>query len=203
MNRTPRPIGRAAAHAPKRRQILVFTEGETEVDYLTAYWRDNANKVTVTIDAFHGSPKSLVDRAATAKRSDARSAKRGGGRPFDEIWCVFDCDEHPFVPEALQKAADNGIGVAYSVPCIELWFVLHFEDQQAHIERGPAQARSKTLLGSQKRLGRDEARELAGRFEDAKARAQALELKHDGDGSPVHTNPSSTIWRLVDRIVDG
>lgn len=199
--RRPRRLERRAKPGPRRRQLLVFTEGLTEVDYLTAYWRASGKTVTVTFDPFHGVPKALVDRAAKRKRADAKAARRGGGRPFDEVWCVFDCDEHPLLAEALQQAADNGIGVAYSVPCIELWFVLHFEDQQAHADRGPVQSRSKLLLGHGKRLDRGDVERLADRYQQAKARAQALDVKHEGDGSPVHTNPSSTMWRLIDRII--
>lgn len=190
-----------ANRAPRRRQLLIFTEGLTEIDYLTGYRRNNAESVTITFDEFHGSPKALVDRAAKRKRADRKAARPDKGRPYDEIWCVFDCDQHPLIPEALQQAVDNGIGVAYSVPCIELWFLLHFEDQHGHLERGAAQGRSKALLGSGKRLDRGDVTTLAERYEDAKARAIALDVKHEDDGSPAHTNPSSTMWRLIDRIV--
>ena len=154
----------------------------------------------VTIDDFHGAPLSLVDRAVEAKRREARDEKKGQGRAHDEVWCVFDRDEHPNIAEALDKAAANGIGVVISNPCIELWFVLHFSDQTAHIERGAAQRRSRELLGCDKVLTGPALAELSERYVHAKQRAQQLEAKHAGDGSPEHSNPSSNMWELIERI---
>lgn len=87
-----------------------------------------------------------------------------------------------------------------SNPCIELWFVLHFADQTAHIERGVAQRRSRELLGCDKVLTGPALAELSERYVHAKQRAQQLETKHAGDGSPEHSNPSSNMWELIERI---
>jgi hypothetical protein len=164
------------------------------------WWRRNRATVRVKIHEFHGSPAALVERAVKEKKAQLREAKRGGGRPYDEIWCVFDVDEHPHLPDAIQRAEQNGIRVAVSHPCFELWFILHFEDQTAHIERHPAQARAKTLLGCSKVLTEDAHSMLAERYADAVKRARGLDKKHDGDGSPPRSNPSSEAWKLVDRI---
>ncbi len=184
-----------------RRELLVFTEGEkTEEGYLIHWWRANRDQVTVTIDDFHGGPLPLVDRAAAAKRTEASEERRGRGRSHDEVWCVFDRDEHPNVPQALDKAASNGIGIALSNPCIELWFLLHFDDQTAHLERHEAQSRSKTLLGCEKALTPVALAEMEARYADARTRAVNLDEKHAGDGSPRHSNPSSNLWQFVDRL---
>ena len=76
-------------------------------------------------------PKTLVERAVAMKREAALEAKRKKDEnlKYDQVWCVFDIDEHPFVPEAKQQARDNGIEVAISNPCFELWALLHFRDQ--------------------------------------------------------------------------
>lgn len=184
-----------------RRELLVFTEGEkTEEGYLIHWRRAYRDQVIVTVDEFHGGPLSLVDRAATAKRAEASEEQRGRGRSHDEVWCVFDRDVHPNVPEALDKAAANGIAVALSNPCIELWFILHFGDQTAHLGRDEARSRSKKLLGCEKTLPPKALVELEGRYEDARTRARKLDQKHLGDGSPRYSNPSSNLWELVDRI---
>jgi hypothetical protein len=41
---------------------------------------------------------------------------------------------------------------------------------------------------------------LVDRYEMAKARAIRLDAKHEADGSPPGSNPSSGMWRLVDMI---
>ncbi len=184
-----------------RRQILVFTEGEkTEGGYLLPWRREYRDRVLITIDPFHGVPLSLVDKAAETKRAEMRDQKRGRGRAHDEIWCMFDIDAHPNVPDAIQKAKANGIGLAISNPCVELWFILHFEDQTAYVNRHVAQSRSSELLGCGKSLSRAAMDRLHDSYEDARRRAHSLDAKHDGDGSPAGSNPSSSIWALIESI---
>ena len=40
-------------------------------------------------------------------------------------------------------------------------------------------------------------------FETAKQRAKALDERHAGNGSPPRSNPSTDVWRLVDRLNSG
>jgi hypothetical protein len=65
---------------------------------------------------------------------------------YDEVWCVFDIDEHPFVPETKRQARDNEISTAISNPCFELWIRLHFQDRRAHIERAQVQHKCRRYL---------------------------------------------------------
>lgn len=118
----------------------------------------------------------------------------------DEYWCVFDIDEHHKVDQAIDMAQANEIRLAISSPCIELWFILHFEDQTAHIDRRQAQSKSAAFLHCRKNLSSEALAQLEERFEQAKERARALDRKHELDGSPPRENPSSNIWELVDRI---
>lgn len=180
----------------------MFVEGErTEDGYLLPWRRDLRDRVLVTVDTYRGAaPLSLVERAVATKRDTEREEARGRGNAYDEIWCVFDRDLHPNVEEALALAGGHGIGVVLSNPCIELWFILHFEDQTASIHRHDAQHRATDLLGCGKVLTAAAAEDLVVRYDEARARARALDLKHTGDGSPPRSNPSSDMWRLIDRI---
>ena len=184
-----------------RREILVFTEGEkTEDGYLLPWRRAYRDSVLLKIDPFHGVPQSLVNKAVSTKKAEERDEKRARGRAHDEIWCVFDIDAHPNVPEAIQKAEAHGIGLAISNPCIELWFVLHFRDQTAYLSRHDAQATASTLLGCGKNLTPGAMGLLFGNYEDAKARALVLDAKHFGDASPPKSNPSASVWALLEAI---
>lgn len=179
----------------------MFTEGRvTEDSYLLFWHRHFRDSVLITVDSFHGTPVALVDRAVRAKREEIELARRGRGKSHDEVWCIFDRDDHPNVPQALDKAAANGIGVVLSDPCIELWFMLHFLDQTAYLDRVEAQRSSLGLLGCGKALTLPALIELASRYDDARERARRLDTKHAGDGSARHTNPSSNMWQLIDRI---
>lgn len=43
-------------------------------------------------------------------------------------------------------------------------------------------------------------RTLVEAFETAKQRARTLDERHAGNGSPPRSNPSTDLWRLVERL---
>jgi hypothetical protein len=180
---------------------LVFTEGEkTEPGYLLHWYRRNRERVIVTVSGFHGAPLPLVRTAVSRQRADRRDQRRGRGDAYDEYWCVFDVDQHPSLQAAVELARTHGISIAVSNPCIEVWFLLHFTDQRAAIDRREAQRRSRDLLQSGKVLDSAALEQLVAGHCAARARAQDLDRKHEGDGSPPQSNPSSSVWRIVDAI---
>jgi hypothetical protein len=185
----------------KRRSILVFTEGKkTEPIYLTHWSRAYREKIIVAIDDFHGAPLSLVQEAAARRTADLKAARRGRGDAYSEYWCVFDIDEHPNVARALDLAAASGVSACVTNPCVELWFLLHFQDQNAAIHRHEAQRKASEYLNCGKTPTSAALAALASQYEDARHRAQALDRKHELDGSPSGSNPSSQAWRLIDTI---
>ena len=185
----------------KRHAVLVFTEGKkTEPVYLTHWSRAYRDKVIVTIDDFHGAPFSLVQKAAERRADDLKAARRGRGDAYSEYWCIFDIDEHPNVARALELADASGISVSVTNPCIELWFLLHFQDQHAAIDRHEAQRKASDYLSGGKTPTSAALAALARLYEEARRRAQALDSKHELDGSPPRSNPSSEVWRLVETI---
>jgi hypothetical protein len=157
------------------------------------------DRIRISIDDFHGDPNSLVSESIRYKSLMKREESRGRDIAPNEIWCIFDEDEHPDVKGAIQSADGNGIFVGYSNPCIELWFLIHFRDQSAFIDRHDAQRLAYEELGGGKRLSDDAIKLLLGSFEDAKSRAISLERMHVGNFNNPHSNPSSNLWKLVDR----
>ncbi|MEV7013712.1 RloB family protein [Streptosporangium sp. NPDC051022] len=193
--------GRKPSKAAARRSLLVFTEGEkTETIYLQHWYRLHRDRVIVTFGDFHGVPLRLVEEARDRKKADLREQKRGRGAAYDEYWCVFDVDEHPNLRQATELAAAHGINLAVSNPCLELWFLLHLKEQWASLDRHDAQSQVRELLGCGKVLTPAALARLAELHDQAVSRALALEGKHRGDGSPSRANPSTDIWRLVERI---
>jgi len=194
---------RRSSSQATRIQLRVFAEGKkTEDMYLTNWSRLYRDHVIVSVAKHeHTTPFELAETAAVQRRNDLKEAKRGRGAAFHQYWCIFDVDEHPKIPEALDLAAANSINVALSSPCIELWFLIHFENQTAYLGRREAQKRSKEILGCDKALSPTALDLLVEKFDTAKARAKSLESKHIGDGSPQPWNPHSTVWKLVDEIV--
>lgn len=118
-------------------------------------------------------------------------------KEFDEVWCVFDVDEFPGVADAVRLAAREGVFVAVSNPCFELWLLLHFERCTAHVPR------YKSLVSKlEKHVGNYDKTELKfmqyqDGVDDAIRRARDL----DPTGEAFQRNPSTGVWRLVERIV--
>ena len=129
-------------------------------------------------------------------------SRRGRGRPYDALWCVFDVDERPKLPEALDLARRHEIAVAISIRCIALWFLLHFERQMAFIGRWDAQGRAEAILGCSKVLTDHALQMLFERNQDAIVRALELDKKHAGDGLPPGSNPSNRPprWGFAIRV---
>lgn len=188
-----------------RRVIRVHTEGiATEVDYLTKL----ANHYRATIRLTFGSggrvPKSLVEQACQDEDERRRQRRPIPPYDYDEIWCVFDVDEHPDINQAIHRARQKGIKIAVSNPCFELWLMLHHQDQTAYIDRMAVQRLARELeLIKGKRIDDSSFNLLLEKYEDARRRAKELDRWHEGNGSPPRSNPSTGVWRLVDSIRAG
>lgn len=201
---TPRSrnSARRASVEMRRLQLRVFSEGlKTESIYLTNWYRLHRDRVIVTIAPHeHTTPYQLAESAVAERSRDLKEASRGRGSAYNQYWCIFDVDEHPKVPEALELARVNNINVALSSPCIELWFLIHFEKQTAYIDRREAQRKSKEILGCDKTLTQSALDRLVEAYNEAKSHALILDRKHSGDGSARPWNPHSDVWALVDEI---
>jgi hypothetical protein len=204
MTRKTRSSSRPASQVD-RTQLMIFTEGKkTEINYLVHWNRLYREKAIVKIAPHEDtSPFKLVESAALQRRQDIKEAKKGRGQAFDQYWCMFDVDEHPKLPDALDMAKANDINIALSSPCLELWFLLHFDDQTAYIDRHDAQRRSESYIHCKKALTPGALELLVAGFDSAKSRAHALAKKHEGDDAPQPWNPHSEAWKLVDVIVTG
>jgi hypothetical protein len=71
--------------------------------------------------------------------------------------------------------------------------------QRAAIDRVEAQRKIRDLLRFEKVPTHQVLEDLVVRYVDARRRAIALDTKHELDGSPYRSNPSSEVWHLVDR----
>lgn len=182
-------------HASTRSQhlvIKVLTEGKvTEPKYLKRLARGNS-KVTMKCDGIGKSPENLIYEAT-------KFLDKG----FDQIWCVFDVDHHPLqrINEMKAGASRDNIVTVASNPCFELWLVLHREEQTAYVTSSKIRKRAEDLrLIDGKKIAAAGWSCLFDNYEDAKARAKALDEMHRQNGSPSGSNPSSDVWRLVDVL---
>jgi RloB-like protein len=147
-----------------------------------------------------GTPKVLVERAVELTKAAEKAAKRGKDEnlKYDVAWCVFDVDVHPLIAEAQQQARDNDIKVAVSNPCFELWALLHFQDQHAHIERREVQRQCRHYMPDYEKRLPCEA--LMVEYDEAVRRSEQLEHWHHTRGTEGG-NPSTGVHRLTEEIM--
>ena len=116
--RLPPPLGRRGGpRIEPKLKLLIYCEGKnTEPAYFEGLARAFGNRlVQVNTERGAGVPKTLVEKALARKKSLGRP--QNSFEEGDQIWVVFDMDEHPLVLEALNLAKSHSIGVAYSNPC--------------------------------------------------------------------------------------
>ncbi|MDF1488039.1 RloB family protein [Tessaracoccus caeni] len=176
----------------------VYSEGTvTELEYINALkrlpeFRDSV-AVTIEIARSGGQAVQLVNTA--------RNDKRKSNLDIDQYWCVFDVETPP-VPglvQALQTAYDNGLRVAVSNPCFELWLLLHHEVQRGYLTSADAYRRRRMLdKADDKHI---DGESYVGRRSVAVRRAKELRAKHEKDGtSSPGDNPSSTFDQFVEAL---
>jgi RloB-like protein len=123
-NRYRRPGRRPAFRDPRPIMLIVCEGRNTEPQYFDQFAKFHRNSmVRVEIAPDHGVPLTVV-RAAKDRRNEAINAakrEKDENLKYNSVWCVFDMDEHPHVDDAKSMARENGIHVAISNPCFELW----------------------------------------------------------------------------------
>jgi hypothetical protein len=121
---------------------------------------------------------------------------------IDEIWCVFDVEwprNHPGLKEAVDRARGNGINLAISNPCFELWLILHFQDLTRWSDNDDVRRLRSGLDGS-KDKGLDALRYMPF-VQEAAGRAARLEDRHLRNDTPFpDDNPSSGMHRLIASV---
>ena len=180
-------------------RFLIVCEGEVTEPI---YFKDlrHAERGIIKLEIVPGGdPKTVVQRAVEMKKESEREARRrqDANLRYDSVWCVFDIDEHPFVPEAKHLAQANAINIAVSNPCFELWFLLHFQDQSAHIEGHTVQHLCRQHMpGYQKTPPCDLLRP-----HQVEATERAIQLENWQESREnAGGNPSTGVHRLIQQI---
>jgi hypothetical protein len=127
---------------------------------------------------------------------------------FDHQWIVIDRDQertnsggHPIsnFNQAISDAKREGIKIAYSNPCFEIWYLLHFEYRNTAIDRDELCKKLETDIGYQKnklpRLSPDQQKTA---IRNAKNLIESWQSQSPQNPvSPATDNPSTTVHELV------
>jgi hypothetical protein len=121
---------------------------------------------------------------------------------IDEFWCIFDVEwpkNHPGLKEAIEQARQNGIQLAVSNPCFEIWLILHFQGHGAWLDNDDARRLRRSLDGSSDK-GLDPAKYMPFAA-DAARRAAELDKRHLHNNTIFpHNNPSSGMHDLLASV---
>ena len=193
---------------PKRR-FLIFCEGRnTEPAYFKALkWVFSDALIEVETIAPAGVPytlaKSATDRARSLELERRPRKLRNSYEEGDEVWAVFDRDEHPRFEEAVAICLLGNVGVGRSNPCFELWLILHEQDFDRPDDRHAVQAHLQTLRPEYERDGAKapDCDDMVSRAEEAERRAEVLLARRVEERTPFGC-PSTTVGQLTRSIRD-
>lgn len=190
-------------------RILIVTEGsKTEPLYLeeirAAHQLHSAN-VEVQPGQFGTAPIQVVRYAQQLfEQGDLRKGIRP--KSFDQVYAVFDRDDHVSYCNALHLAKsldgklrnDDRQPVSFnaiaSIPSFELWLLLHYEDIQAPIHRDAVIDRLKQHIPGYEKGVSGTFVATRDRLETALQRAQALAEKFNAYTDP---EPFTALHELV------
>jgi len=176
---------------PKRTIIILCEDSKHEPSYFKAI-RQERHLRTVKIEIISGQhgmePRTLVRNARELKIE----------REVDDVWCVFDSDQRDYIVEVITEAKKEGLSVAFSNPCIELWFFLHFKYSSATRTQKEMKKIIETYIKNY-----NEEMDIYGKlqnYKDAIKRAMKLRKHHCTCGNPDTSNPSTGVDRLVSLL---
>lgn len=195
------PIQRRRPTRQPKFRILAICEGEkTEPLYLKDL-KNHARNPLIHIEALGaaGDPITVVETAIKRRRAARDEAKRlrDENLLWDQVWAVFDVDDHPRLDDALKLAAAGDIQLAVSNPCFELWGLLHFADQRGHIDRKKLRAALRLHLPRYDKelpFGK-----MHPGYDDAVRRARELDQQAERAGRPGR-NPTTGVHLLTEII---
>ncbi len=202
------PKKRGRQSIPLKPNLHIYCEGEkTEPNYIRSYieTRFPGTRLSPVRSTRKNTPVQLVEEAIKAKKDRKNS-------PLDDMfWVVFDREAINKYPDALhakarQNAKRNGIHIAFSNVCFEVWLLLHFEKTaKAYVSYNDLRKQSslrKHIPGYEKG-----AKHAFTKEQIATARANAkkmnMQTKAGADPSwsePFQWNPYTDVYTLLDAI---
>ncbi len=180
-------------------RFLIACEGKrTEKGYFLHI--QHSERLPINLEIVNvNDPSALLDRVLQLKANSEREAKKFSDdtRLFDEVWCVFDVDQHPRLNQVKSRAQAAGVHVAISNPCFELWILLHFQDyRKAETSAKIQQLLNKHLPEYNKVLPCEQIMSLS---PEAIARARKLDHWQE-TRKKLGGNPSTQVYKLLVQL---
>lgn len=200
LNKSDQP--RVVEEKKERQYFLIVSEGEkTEPNYFYGLAETLHNNLAEIEVVGEGADTITIVKKAIELRDERKNHRLKP--PYDEVWVVFDKDEFPAEKfnAAIDLAAKEEIGHAYSNEAFELWYILHFEFLNTPISRSQYVAKLKKLLGSYKKNQGNIYQLLQKKGNESAAIKSAKRLFDElSTGNPAAENPTTLVYLLVERL---
>jgi len=182
-----------------RNTILILCEGEkTEPNYFKVF-KEKLKKFNIVLEVMGDgyNTDSLVEQAIELKNQ-----KEINKEPYLEVWCVFDRDSFSKqnFNRAFEIANSNNIKTAYSNEAFEIWYLLHFEYCIAGISRKQYIEKLEGYLEKYEKNDKTMYQKLVKKQDIAIQNAEKLLDRYTSATSKYDMNPSTTVFRLVERL---
>ena len=161
--------------------FFVFCEGETEIAYVK--FLRSLYRVPIQVITKKGKSNISEDFIVQSKNEYVQTDQ-------DKVFLMYDLDVDGMLVQ-LQKIPNAELLV--SNPCVELWFLLHYQDQKSEISSDKCIKKLQKVSKEYKKgtLSEEEKDVLAKNKDQALERAKKL---------VEFQNPSTTIHRLLDLL---
>ncbi len=161
--------------------FFVFCEGETEIAYVKF------------LRSLYRAPIQVIPKKGKSNISEdfiVKSKNEYVQTDQDKVFLMYDLDVDGML-EQLQKISNAELLV--SNPCVELWFLLHYQEQKAEITSEKCvQKYQKVSKGYKKGVLSEEEKEVFTKNrESAIDRAKKL---------AAFQNPSTTVFKLLEEL---
>ena len=176
----------------KRQRFLIVCEGKkTEPNYFNHF---RVPGLVIAVKGLGMNTLRLVEEALQARTEDE----------YDQVWCVFDKDDFSIehFENAINRADENGMRVAYSNQSFELWYLLHFEYLNTAIDRTAYIRKLSKHLGYEyEKNSQSIYQKLLCKREHAITNAEKL-LNEYNPSHPGRDDPSTSVHKLVIALLE-
>ncbi|MHA0856185.1 RloB family protein [Paenibacillus sp. CMAA1364] len=186
-----------------RETFLIVCEGErTEPNY---FYKFPVKRDIIEVDIF-GEGKNTDSLVMEAIRR--KSAAEKLGKPYVQVWVVFDRDSFPIrnFQRAINLCDSSGIKYAVTNESFELWYLLHYNYYDSAMSRDQYSEKLSLELGRKYEKNQKDIYELLkDKQEQAIKRAKKLR-KFQFDAKGYHdfcnSNPVTTVYELIEVLND-
>ena len=189
------------------RRFILFCEGKkTEPSYFRGLQRLVRHalvhlEIVPAVGVAYTVAEKAVEFANQADASKKAGPEGDSYEEHDQIWAVFDRDDHPRFDEAVRLCETYGVRVARSNPCFEVWLILHYEDFNKLLDRRKVQQHFQKLHPKYDCDGGKEVDAQAIlRHIDKAERLAARQLKQRTNERKPFGSPSTTVHLLTKAI---